>query len=77
MPHAVGFDGCPSCPGCPKCDYDCCGDCTCDSEFTTTRIHDCPKCHCDGGTVGKRYWNQVCNCEGHNCDEEVQDEVLD
>lgn len=73
----VGWDGCPSCFGCPRCvavDGDCCDDCTYESEFTRTRVHDCPTCHCDGGTIAVKYWDQVCNCEGHNCDEEASNE---
>ncbi len=74
MSTGVGWDGCASCFGCPlcvACDGDCCDDCTYDSEFISTKIHDCPTCRCDGGTCGNRYSNQVCNCEGHNCDVEA------
>ena len=72
MPHSVGWDGCPNCFGCALCNEaegDCCGDCTYESEFTQTRIHDCPTCWCDGGTARNNYSNQVCHCEGHNCEE--------
>lgn len=68
--HAIGWDGCPSCVGCAGCtaaDGDCCVDCTYDREVVLTRRHDCPKCHCDGGTCGRKYSNQICNCEGHPC----------
>lgn len=58
--HAIGFDGCPSCFGCVQCDYDCCSDCTFDSETEITG-------DASSGTVSTRYWNEVCNCEGHNC----------
>lgn len=61
--HCVGdFDGCPSCFGCPSCNYDCCSDCTFEHEFHST--WDATK---QEGTAGIHYWNQVCNCEGHNC----------
>ena len=68
----IGFDGCPACTfgegrSCKECDYDCCSDCTFDYETVSTRIHDCPKCWCDGGTIGRNYWNETCNCEGHVC----------
>jgi hypothetical protein len=64
--HAVGFDGCPACTigegrSCRQCDYDCCSDCTFDSETTFSDLPD------GAGTVGIRHWNEVCNCEGHIC----------
>ena len=58
--HAVGFDGCPSCFGCSQCDYDCCSNCTFDSETEITG-------DAGSGTIGTRYWNDFCNCEGHSC----------
>lgn len=66
MSTEVGWDGCASCFGCKLCievGGDCCDDCSYDSEFLSTRVHEgCPTCRCDGATCGKRYSNQVCNC---------------
>jgi hypothetical protein len=60
--HAVGFDGCPACLAmssgtCRQCNYDCCSDCTFDSETVVK-----------GNTIRRRYWNLVCNCESHTCE---------
>lgn len=77
MPTAVGWDGCASCFGCSLCNEaegDCCVDCTYESEFSQTRVHDCPKCYCDGGTFGTKFSNQVCNCE-HTCPPEEKSDA--
>jgi len=63
--HEVGFDGCPSCFGCDQCDYDCCSDCTFDKETEITGDY-------SEGTINTRYWNEVCNCEGHYCRTKAQ-----
>ena len=64
--HEVGWDGCPSCFGCSACDYDCCNDCTYDMEQTSSRCPTCGELKREG-VISVRYWNQICNCESHNC----------
>lgn len=64
--HEVGFDGCPACTvgggkKCQQCDYDCCSDCTFDSENIFGATSE------GNNIITVKYWNEICNCEGHNC----------